>query len=462
MPGILATGVALAVILPGTAAVIAPASPAVAAAVQHSARHRPVPPPVVNGGVDSIASFFLSLASNPASNFLMDKLGIPTTSSQVAELAAKLDAIQRQLAAFQAQVTALITQLSLTTAVTTANHSIEGLATFYRDHFTVIGADLVNLKRAQEATPPNPAAVKTAMDQYNTDKKSFITAADALNINGRIEAIHKAFEPGSGATGLMRAVGESLLVKKQFLTRTDSDNERSIYTYYEENQALAAWMTCEWEIARGHSELVPVVVKEFNDAVAVQRNPDTPNGLPPLLPQQTVLDRGSDVAKATDSRHKLLFTSTRVNDAAWAPPGHGTGVQAPAVVSQYNTDRWQGFADWMVPSQGEVYGLFGELDQPRDRTRIAAYLTRLNLDFGSLGPFIWTRDSVIRDISIDSHHHESEAFRVFEGISTSDLRADERPRLAGNYVDTIDVYNAFNSARGTVLLVRNTGETRYF
>jgi hypothetical protein len=51
---------------------------------------------------------------------------------------------------------------------------------------------------------------------------------------------------------------------------------------------------------------------------------------------------------------------------------------------------------------------------------------------------------------------------VFEGISTSDLRADERPRLAGNYVDTIDVYNAFNSARGTVLLVRNTGETRYF
>lgn len=102
-------------------------------------------------------------------------------------------------------------------------------------------------------------------------------------------------------------------------------------------------MTCEWEIARGHSELVPVVVSEFNVAVAAQRNPDPANGLPPLLPQYTVLDRGSDVAKATDSKHKLLFTSTRVNDAAGTPPGHGTGVQVPNVVAQYNTDRWQGF-----------------------------------------------------------------------------------------------------------------------
>lgn len=460
LPGILAAAIALAAVLPAAASVNAPGGQAMAATVRSaSASDRPVTLSLDDS--DSIASFFLSLAKDPAKNFIMDKIGLETTSSQLRELSAKLDAIQQQLTAFQTQVTALIAQLSLTTAVLEANRAVGGLPTFYRDHFAVLGTDLVNLKAAQEATPPNPARVATAMAQYATDKQAFITSADALNLNGRIDAIHKAFEPGAGATGLMRAVGESLLAKKQYLTRTDSDNERSIYVYYEENQALAGWLTCEWEIARGHAELVPTVVKEFTDDVAAQRNPGTPNGVPPLLPAGTLLDRGTDPSKITNSRNKLLFTDTRVKDAAWSP-GSANVPRVPDVVGEFNAARWAGFSDWIVPSQGEVAGLFNGLGPVRDRMTISDYLSSLDLAESGVGPFIWTRDSVIRRIAFDNLRHEQLDFRVYEGISTSNLAPDERPRLNSSYVDPAEVYDAFNNARGSVFLVRNTGETRYF
>ena len=115
-----------------------------------------------------------------------------------------------------------------------------------------------------------------------------------------------------------------------------------------------------------------------------------------------------------------------------------------------------------MPSQGEVAGLFNGLGPVRNRTTIGDYLSSLNLSTGALGPFIWTRDSVVRDISIENFHHESVRFRVYEGISTSDLSPDERPRLGGTATDVSDVYGAFSGARGSVFLVRNTGDTRYF
>ena len=261
--------------------------------------------------------FFLNLAKDPAKNFVMNKLGIATTESQLHDLANKLDALQLQLTALEQRVTGLITQLGLTEAVREANHATDGLDTFYRDYFAVIGTDLYKLKQAQDRVPPDPAAVKKEMDQYESDVRTFISTANSRGLNERITTIKHVFEPGSGATGLMRAVGESLLQKHQYLTPADSDEERSIYVYYEENQALAAWMTCEWQIARGHPELVPSVVREFEQAVEVQRNPDTRNGLPPLLPRWVMLDRGTNPATILDSRNKMMYFGTHVLNAIW-------------------------------------------------------------------------------------------------------------------------------------------------
>ncbi len=465
---ILASGLALALLAPGSAqmasAAVASGSAAPGPHVSYAQRLASAKV-MVNG--DSIASFFLSLASDPAKNFIMDQIGLPTTASKLRDLSDKINAIQQQLAAFQIQVTALIAQLSLDARVDKANAAIAGLDTFYRDHFVVLSTDLVQLKLARDKVPPDPTAVAAALAQYDTDKATFISTANSQALNSRIKLVNTAFEPGSGATGLTRAVGESLLSKYQYLDLAASKAEHAIYVYYEEYQALAAWLTCEWEIARGHTELVPAVVNEFTKAVDQQRDSSSENGLPPLMPEFTVLDRGSNPAQILDSRNKLMFTNTGVQNAIWTPAGGSTELmQVPRIAQIYNTDLvFDGFRDWEVPNQAQVYGLFDQLGPARDRTSISDYLSRIGLGSGGVGPFIWTRDAAHRTVRF-RRGGSDEKVTIYEGISTSDLRADERPRLCSDpictLVDRAQLISSFNLAQGHVFLERNVGATRYF
>jgi hypothetical protein len=453
--------------------IVAPLSPAAAQAASrttnaypaHSAYARQIARVQAMVGGDTIAKFFLSLATDPAKNFIMDQIGLSTTSSKIKELSQKLALIQQQLTELQIQVAVLITQLGLTGEVNEANRAIEGLATFYRDHFAPIGTDLLNLKEAQAEVPPDPAAVKVATDQYAHDKDTFVDTATSQGLNARIDRVRKAFEPGSGATGLMRAVGESLLAKNQYLTPKDSEKERAVYDYYEENQALAAWLTCEWQIARGHAEIVPAVVKEFTDAVEVQRDPKTRNGLPPLLPSGTMLDRGTVPGEILNSRDKLMFADSRINYATWSPGG-GAASDVPVLLRGYNGFVWQGFSDWGVPDQREVYGLFNDLGRVRDSEHISDYLSSINLNISGIGKFIWTRDFALREIRFRAVGEGFGDFRFYEGISTSDLRADERPRVCDEstcYFSNRGTFlSAYYAARGQLFLVRNVGDTRYF
>jgi hypothetical protein len=426
---------------------------------------------MVNG--DSIASFFLNLAKDPAKNFVMEKLGFETTSSQLRDLAAKLNALHDQLDAFEKRVTGLIVDLQLTAAVTEANHAADGLGTFYLQYFSVLGTDLVNLKVAQDKGDPQEIA--TALKQYNTDKEVFVSTAANRGLDARILQLRHAFDPGSGATGLMKAVGTSLLQRHQYLTPADSDTERAIYVYYEENQALAAWMTCEMDIARNHLELVAAVVKEFEEAVAAQRNPDTPNGLPPVLPKWTMLDRGTNPATMLDSRNKSMYTDTRVNQAVWAPDQapftSADPAQVPRVLAEYNRIGWEGFSNWALPTQAEAYALFSELGPQRDAGTIQEYLQRLNLNISG-ADFIWTRDAAQRWVAVyDTGRALTYRLNVYEGISLRNLGADEHPRLCGNdgtyenpcrFSAASEVVARYNAAKGGVYLIRNSGSIRYF
>jgi hypothetical protein len=426
---------------------------------------------MVNG--DSIASFFLNLAKDPVKNFVMEKLGFETTSSQLKDLANKLNALHDQLNEFEKRVTGLIVDLQLTAAVTTANTAADGLGTFYLQYFSVLGTDLVNLKAAQDKG--NAEEIAAALKQYNTDKDQFVSTAANRGLDARIGQIRHAFDPGSGATGLMKAVGTSLLQRHQYLTPADSDTERSIYVYYEENQALAAWMTCELDIARNHVELVHNVVTEFEQAVAAQRNPDTPNGLPPLLPQHVMLDRGTNQATYLDSRNKMMYTDTRVNQAVWAPDEaaftSADPAQVPRVLAEYNRIAWEGFSNWAVPSQAEVYALFNELGPRREPTTIDVYLQRLNLNISG-ADFLWTRDAAQRWVTVyDTGRGLTYRLNVYEGISLRNLSADEHPRLCGNdgtfrdpcrFSAASEVVARYNAAKGGVYLIRNSGNIRYF
>jgi hypothetical protein len=422
---------------------------------------------------DSIASFFLNLAKDPAKNFIMEKLGFETTSSQLRDLASKLNALHDQLNEFEKRVTGLIVDLQLTAAVTEANHAADGLGTFYLQYFSVLGTDLVNVKVAQDKGDAQEIA--TALKQYNTDKEVFVSTAANRGLDARILQLRHAFDPGSGATGLMKAVGTSLLQRHEYLTPADSDTERAIYVYYEENQALAAWMTCEMDIARNHLELVAAVVTEFEQAVAAQRNPDTPNGLPPLLPPHVMLDRGTNPATMLDSRNKAMYTDTRVNQAVWPPDRAGftssNPGQVPRVLAEYNKIGWEGFSNWAVPTQAEVYALFNELGPQRDAGTIQEYLQRLNLNISG-ADFIWTRDAAQRWVSLyDTGRALTYQFDVYEGISLRNLSADERPRLCGNdgtyrdpcrFSTTAELIARYDAAKGGVYLIRNSGSIRYF
>ncbi len=426
---------------------------------------------MVNG--DSIASFFLNLAKDPVKNFVMEKLGFETTSSQLRDLASKLNALHDQLNEFEKRVTGLIVDLQLTAAVTEANHAADGLGTFYLQYFSVLGTDLVNLKAAQDKGDTQEIA--TALKQYNTDKDQFVSTAANRGLDARILQLRHAFDPGSGATGLLKAVGTSLLQRHQYLTPADSDTERAIYVYYEENQALAAWMTCEMDIARNHLELVQPVVTEFEAAVAAQRNPDTPNGLPPLLPKWTMLDRGTNQATYLDSRNKMMYTDTRENQAVWAPDQAGftsaDPAQVPRVLAEYNRIAWEGFSNWAVPSQAEVYAIFNELGPQREPLTIDVYLQRLNLNISG-ADFIWTRDAAQRWVTVyDTGRGLTYRLNAYEGISLRNLSADEHPRLCGSdgtlrdpcrFSAASEVVARYNAAKGGVYLIRNSGNIRYF
>src|SRR5438309_1638265 len=63
--------------------------------------------------VDQIADFLAGLAKDPAKNFIMEQIGLPTTSSQLKALSNKIDALSNQLAQTETRLSTQIAELSL-------------------------------------------------------------------------------------------------------------------------------------------------------------------------------------------------------------------------------------------------------------------------------------------------------------------------------------------------------------
>ena len=156
-------------------------------------------------------------------------------------------------------------------------------------------------------------------------------------------------------------------------------------------------MTCEWQIARGHPELIRSVGAVIEQAVEVQRNPDTRNGLPPLLPRWVMLDCGTNPATILDSRNKMMYFGTHVLNAIWlsGQPEFTSDylVQVPKTVADFNAAGIEGFRNWTVPSQAEgtcSSTSSGRGARFRDHPDLPAELECWAPN--GTGPFIWTRD----------------------------------------------------------------------
>ena len=283
----------------------------------HPVRPRPVGPPQFTGGTfkpsvgsgfdaDSIAQEFIDLAKDPVKNFVLDQLGFGTPS-ELDVLKARIDALDAHLTKIGEQLNAAIAGLNFDEAIRAANTKIEALEATFDQYIKALINDVIDVKKAQAAG--DKTAEATAMAKYDTDKKAFVNLDGASTFGSRAKALHLLFQPGSGATGLIAAFGDKLLANQRYLTREDSLRQDAVYNQYEEYQALASWLTCEWDLARDHPELCQEVVTKFIKDTTDQRDPKLAGSLPPDLPAGVVLDRGPYDAKHITSLNKPLLTS---------------------------------------------------------------------------------------------------------------------------------------------------------
>jgi hypothetical protein len=409
---------------------------------------------------DSIAEYFLDLAKDEAKNFVLDKLGIGTKLSELEQLKKRLDQVDEHLNQIGAQLNAAIVGLNFDEAIRSANTKIESLESVFRHNLKPILTDVIAVNKAREAK--DKAAEETALQKYNTDRKKFADLDGANTFASRANALHLLFQPGSTATGLVTAFGNKLLATRRYLTVADSKLQDAVYTKYEEYQALAEWITSEWDIANGHPDLVAENVKEFKDYTSAQRDPKLAGSLPPDLPVGVVLDRGPYQAKDITSLNKSLLTSpVPIRSAFWQQTPIRDPNWVPNVVRAANAAKLRGFSDWDAAGLNQVESLIAEREPGKS---IVDHLKALGLDVTGAPGAIWTRDTGTNNVEFRfSGQHES--YVVHDAISLANGSRGELPdrlQQTGPYWYFSEIDFTVRVNQGQVLLHRSTGDTRYF
>jgi hypothetical protein len=422
-------------------------------------------PAVASGfGADSIAEEFIDLAKDSAKNFVLDQLGL-STASDLADLKARIDAVDAHLTKIAEQLNAAIVGLNFDEAIRDANSKIESLKATFDQNIKPLIDDVIDVRKAE--ADGDKAAEATARARYEADKQAFVRLDGANTFGSRATALHLLFQPGSGATGLMTAFGDKLLTKQRYLTFADSQRQDAVYTKYEEYQALASWITCEWDIARDHLKIcTDTVIPDFMSYTTDQRDPKLAGSLPPDVPAGVVLDRGPSDAQDISSLHKSLLTSPATSPASirwafWQETPIDAPDAVPSIVQAANAAKLRGFDDWQVASGNEIYSLLAGRQSGQS---IVQYLAALGLTVADAPDQLWTRDSTVENVRLWSDRDHR--YRVHESISLRDAgRRENPPELSrtGPYYWQSEIDFAVRAgALGQVLLARSTGDTRYF
>ena len=417
--------------------------------------------------VDSIAKFVFDLAKEPLKNFLMAQVGLPTTSSQLKAISAQIAALSSQLNATEARISAQIAELQLQGRLDYLEDVASDVKNLNTKYFIPLVASIVSVKEAEAKVPRDQAAIDQAKAQYNTQKEQFLNEANAIKVGSLAEKIHKRLQPTIGK-GVLRQYGTFILTARRILNTTDSNRIIGLYSYLEENQALATWMEVEREIAVGGASLnlIPATLEEFTRWTISQRDGFAANGLHAAIPEGVVIDRGPDgPADSYTTVNKPQFAYFKPTDLTWAPFAFSppSGDTVPNAVNVANGESLGGAKGWGVPSAGELYGFFSGL-ATRTKDGTVAYLRQVFVNNGlTAGDWLWDSESVQQRYCVKTPrggtncNHFSTAHR---GLSTTNLSNDIHPQF--EYIPAGQLEERFKAAKnGGLLVVRDTGQAQY-
>ena len=325
---------------------------------------------------------------------------------------------------------------------------------------------IVKLKEAQAKEPRDQAVIDEAMSNFSTAKKQFLDFANIIKLTTLATKIHDRLQPDRGE-GFLREYGSVIIAKRRYLTTSDSDLVIDLYSFAEENQALATWMSVERLIALGKPFVddIPKPLDALTDWMLSQRNGFARNGLHSPIPVGAVIDRGPDttVDKLTtvDKPEFAFFTGSGLTWSPFdtVPPSYKDEVTK--AVDFANSTKLRGEPGWYVPSGAQLLALFAELTK-RNHDSTETYLRDLFLDKDiTVGEFLWDSDTVqqrycqtyegvyICEFGITAH----------KGVSTTTLANDPHPQFS--HVDFSTLPERYGAAKGGLLLVRDTGQAQY-
>ena len=420
-------------------------------------------------GADTVAKFVFDLAKEPLRNYIMDQLGLPTTSSQLKELGRKIDALRAQVAAAEVRISAQVQELKAQTRLDFLADVAVDLTSLQRDYFLPLVDAVTKVKEVEEKKPVDQEARAKAILNYDEHKNSFKRRATIIGVEGLVEKIHNRLQPRDGE-GVLRDYGRLIMVAHRELTPADSQRVIGLYEFLEDVQALAAWMTAEkfLAISGSSTDLIKPSMDRFLAFTASQRDGGLPNGLHAPIPNGVVIDRGPDANAATyTTANKPMFASA---GTGYFFVGEGGTSQCPylagptcdknnvaVVIKRAIDERLKGFQEWRVPNGEQIAGLFAALPS-RNNPEILNYLRGLFADPTlDPGPFLWITDT---------EGYCGGRARLYKGVSMSTLEQQAHP--ANLNIPCLDarlpekLFQAqTQDSGGGLLVVRPTGQAQY-
>ncbi len=415
---------------------------------------------------DSIAKYLAGLAKDKAKNFIIEQLGLKPPS-ELDRVLSEIKALSAQLRATEVRLTAQIAELQFEHRIDDLTDLTTDVDHMYRDYFLPLVTAGTQLKTEQEKQPRDQAAIAAAMALYHERKERLKNFADSVKVTTITDKIHNRLQPSTGK-GVLREYGKVILTTHRIVNSSDSEKVALLYTFLEEHQALATWMSVETAIAvAGGYEHAKTEVTDYLDDFlreqTQQRSPTTANGLLPAIPAGVVIDTRPDASEpnySTQDKPMFTYVGGTYAYAPWAEQAWKAPVPptVQVAVARVNGSRLRGFTGWGVPSGAQLDGMFSGLPAHKTATSIADYIYDV---FGHPNtpvprPWIWISNTSAQRYCYETSTHKVRCRDVdaHAGKSTDDFMSNVHPRFNG-YVDLDRLYR---EAQGGLFLVRKTDQ----
>lgn len=317
-----------------------------------------------------LQSIVLKFAAEKLAGFAFNQLGLDKLLQDKTEL--QLNELMTQVGQLKDQVQVLenalkrvsieLSELQVEGFSVPLGQTVSKITTLYQK-FYIPAFDALTAYVAEHIADANSGGTcaaetpcATARDYYLGLRTEFLKQFTAEGPASYNQQIHDVLLPGPASNSIMKAYGLYVVrTSNGFLNADTSANVTNFYNYWADYEALAVWMTAQWQSTR----LNAADFQKFLDTEVAGYQSQEHATLPPQIPAGTVIALPANESLRTANTANLPMWA--VPDAAavplafWAPDNTGE----PLILRTMNTDPVQGygFTDWKMPSRSELDAL---------------------------------------------------------------------------------------------------------